>query len=117
MVETIGRGGLDLWCRCAVFLHVGNGDCLGLDPSTNLDDPAVVYLLHDGEESGQISPTFSDFLAAWEALSYIGPEFWLLDYWLDWDRGEIDCKKHKTTELRNLLAPRDETTKAEQAAP
>lgn len=105
MREIVGQEGLELWCRCAVFLHVGNGDCLGLDPTTNPDDPAVIYLLHDGEESGQISPTFSQFLLAWEELSYIGPESWLLDYWLDWDRGTIDCTKHKTAELRMLLTP------------
>lgn len=105
MRETVGQAGLELWCRCAVFLHVGNGDCLGLDPTTNPDDPAVIYLFHDGEESGQISPTFSQFLLAWEELSYIGPECWLLDYWLDWDLGTIDCTKHKTAELRRLLTP------------
>jgi hypothetical protein len=114
MLEVFGKSGMELWCRCAVFLHVGNGDCLGLDTSTNWDDPAVVYLLHDGEESGQISPTFSGFLAAWEELSYIGPEFWLLDYWLDWDRGAIDCTKHKTAELRKLLSPRDQIAAAKQ---
>jgi hypothetical protein len=111
MSETVGKQGLDLWCRCAVFLHVGNGDCLGLDPGTHPDDPAVVYLLHDGEESGQISPSFTDFLAAWEELSYIGPEFWLLDYWLDWDHGVIDVTKHKARELRELLSPRSESPK------
>lgn len=114
MLEVFGKSGMELWCRCAVFLHVGNGDCLGLDTSTNWDDPAVVYLLHDGEESGQISPTFSGFLAAWEELCYIGPEFWFLDYWLDWDRGEIDCTKHKTAELRKLLTPRETQATAEQ---
>jgi len=99
MAEALGREGMDLWSRCAIFLHVGNGDCLALDPNTNRDDPAVVYLIHDEEGSGQISPRLSDFLTAWEELSYIGPEIWLLEYWLNRDRGEIDCTKHKTAEL------------------
>ncbi len=112
MADVLGKAGLDFWCRCAVFLQVGNGDCLGLDPESGIDDPPVVYLVHDEDESSVISPSLSEFLVAWEELSYIGPEFWLLDYWVDADRGAIDTAKHKTTELRRLLTPRPTTTKA-----
>lgn len=112
MAEAFGESGLELWSRCAVFLHVGNGDCLGLDPESGSDDPPVVYLVHDDDESGVISPSLSEFLAAWQELSYIGPEFWLLDYWLDADRQGLDITKHKTEELRRLLTPRPQTTKA-----
>lgn len=112
MAECFGTAGLELWCRCAVFLQIGNGDCLGLDPESDINDPAVVYLVHDDDSSSVISPSFTEFLIAWEQLSYIGPEFWLLDYWLDADRGLIDTTKHKTDELRALLTPRPHATMA-----
>ncbi|WP_234045598.1 SMI1/KNR4 family protein [Haloferula rosea] len=112
MAAVLGKAGLELWCRCAVFLHVGNGDCLGLDPESDAEDPSVVYLVHDDDESSVISPSFSEFLAAWQELCYIGPEFWLLDYWIDGDRGVIDTTKNKTAELHRLLTRRPQTTKA-----
>ena len=106
MVETLGKEGLALLCKCAIFLWVGDGDALGLDPDTNPDDPAVIYLVHDEPESMQISPSFSEFLSEWEKLSYIGPDIGLLHYWLDSDRGALDATKHKTAQLRMLLTPR-----------
>jgi hypothetical protein len=112
MADVLGKTGLELHCRCAVFLHVGNGDCLGLDPANGADDPPVVYLVHDDDTSSVISPTFSEFLASWQELCYIGPEFWLLDYWIDRDRGVIDTTKHRTAELRRLLTPRIDKKKA-----
>jgi hypothetical protein len=106
MLGTLGRRDLDLWCRSAVFLHVGNGDCLGLDPLRNPSDPAVVYLVHDEPESGYISQSFTEFLRDWTELSFIGPELWLLDYWIDHEEGRIDTTMHKTDDLRRLLSPR-----------
>lgn len=106
MLEVLGRRDLDLWCSCALFLHVGNGDCLGLDTQKNQSDPPVVYLVHDQPESDYISPSFSQFIRDWTELSFIGPEFWLLDYWIDREKMKIDTTKHKTDELRRLLSPR-----------
>ena len=112
MRQTVGNEGLALWCNCAVFLYIGNGDCLGLDPNRCPDDPAVVYLVHDDAESGYIAGSFTSFLAAWTKLSFIGPEFWLLDYWHDPDSESIDPAKHMTSELRTLLSPRENVTRA-----
>ncbi len=103
--ETLGKFGQELWCRSAVFLHVGNGDCLGLDPESNSVDPRVAYLLHDGEETDYIADSFSEFLATWEEVSYIGPEIWLLDYWIDPATQRIDPNRYKTGTLRKLLTP------------
>jgi hypothetical protein len=103
MADTVGQEGLELWCRCAVFLQIGNGDCLALDPRRAADDPAVVYLSHDGDDSGFIAPSFTEFLHKWADLCFIGPECWLLDYWLDRDSGTLELTKHKTAELRQLL--------------
>lgn len=108
MLAVLGRRGLDLWCRSALFLPIGNGDYLGLDTQDHPEDPPVVYLVHDGPESACISRSLSDFLRDWTELSFIGPEFWLLDYWIDHQAGRLDPAKHKTAELRRLLSPRSE---------
>ncbi|HZJ14129.1 MAG TPA: hypothetical protein VFD27_03720, partial [Chthoniobacteraceae bacterium] len=112
MRKTVGDFGHALWCRAAVFLEVCNGDCLGLDIESNAADPPVAYLLHDGEESNYISRSFSEFLASWSELSFIGPEFWLLDYWADPETGMIDPRNYKTDELRSLLSPRGQQNAA-----
>lgn len=112
MGAVVGDEGLALWCNCAIFLQIRNGDCLALDPSRCPADPAVVYLVHDEAESGYISNSLTDFLTAWTKLSFIGPEHWLLDYWLDADSGSIDPAKHKTLELSKLLSPRPYTARA-----
>jgi hypothetical protein len=78
IVETFGLAGRDLWCNCAVFYWHGDGDGLGLDPRTNADDPAVVYLAHDNPDFPVLAPSFTQFLADWEALCYIKPEHWTL---------------------------------------
>ncbi|MFC0019521.1 SMI1/KNR4 family protein [Roseibacillus persicicus] len=101
---TLGKEGLSLWCRSAVILDVGNGDCLGLDIKEDYDDPPVVYLVHDDDSSSVISKSFKKFLSDWAQLSFIGPEYWLLDYWIDQD-GFIDIDKYKTSELAVLLTP------------
>ncbi len=98
-----------LWSRSVIFFRILNGDCLGLDadaPGCDPDDPPVVYLCHDTPSSGQISPSFTDFLTEWEKLSYIGPEWWLLDSWLDAGTKRISASNHLTSELRQLLSPR-----------
>ena len=100
---------LDLWGRSIIILDVGNGDCLALDaeaPGCNPDDPPVIYLVHDNSSSDQICPRFSTFLGIWEQMSYIGPEHWLLNYWLDRSSRELSVDLHRTTELRQLLTPR-----------
>lgn len=111
--ETLGRHDLALWCRCAIFLRVGDGDCLGLDPERNPTDPAVVYLMHDQPGSRYISQSFTEFVRDWTELSFIGPEVWLLDYWIiDRETGRMDTTKHKTDDLRRLLNPRSESHRA-----
>jgi hypothetical protein len=99
---------VDLWGRAIIILHVGNGDCLGLDPEApgcDPDDPPVVYLVHDDSSSDQICPRFTSFLSIWEELSYIGPENWLLDKWLDKNSKTLSAELHHTSKLRKLLTP------------
>jgi hypothetical protein len=112
MRDTVGNDGFALWCSCAVFLQVGNGDCLGFDLTRSPDDPAVAYLVHDGRDSRIISKSFTEFLDGWTLLSFIGPESWLLSYWLDAESESIDPGKHMTSELRGLLSPRMSTPTA-----
>jgi len=113
MLGPLGRRDFDRLCKSALFLHVGNGDYLGLDTEKNPSDPPVVYHMHDEPASFYLSPSFSSFLKDWTELSFIGPEFWLLDYWFvrengrnDRENGRIDTTRHKTDDLRRLLSPR-----------
>jgi hypothetical protein len=100
---------IDLWGRSIIIMHVDNGDCLGLDPEApgcDPDDPPVVYLVHDDSSSDQICPRFTTFLSIWEELSYVGPENWLLNKWLDKNSKTLSTNLHHTSELRRLLTPR-----------
>lgn len=113
ILETLGSHDLALWCRCAIFLRVGDGDCLGLDPERNPTDPAVVYLMHDQPGSSYIAQTFTEFIRDWTELSFIGPEVWLLEPWIvDRETGRMDTTKLKTDDLRRLLNPRSESHRA-----
>lgn len=95
----------ELWTRSTPFAHIANGDLLALDTQASDLDPPVVYLSHEGGSS-VISPSFTGFLRHWETMSYIGPEIWLLSYWLDNDSGFIDSNHPKSALLRRLLASR-----------
>lgn len=106
MAKLFAEKEFELWTRCAVFLHVGNGDCLGLDPEEGNDDPPVIYLFHDIDESRVISPSLSEFLIVWQELCYIGPESWLMYYWFNEKCGKLNVAEHKTEDLRKLLTPR-----------
>jgi hypothetical protein len=65
-----------LWNNSVLFEPVGNGDYLGLDVSASAHNPPVVYLAHDGGgDSCEISPSFDEFLEAWEEICYVGPGF------------------------------------------
>jgi hypothetical protein len=92
----------ELWTRSAPFSEIGNGDLLALDISEDTDDPPVVYLSHEGG-SNVIAPSFNHFLQHWEVMSYIGPEIWLLNDWIDGRSGWIDSNHQKSPLLRSLL--------------
>lgn len=114
--DDASRKDRELWTRCTPFGRIGNGDVLALDTTTGSNDPPVAYLCHDGGSS-IISPAFTDFLRAWEAISYIGPEWWLLSYWTREDTGYIDSEHPKTELLRNLLTEPPAFGVHAQAAP
>ena len=92
------------WENSIPFIPVGNGDYLALYIKSNRDNPPVVYLNHDGYGgSAFLSPTFDEFLAAWEDLGYIGG--WLLFEFVNPETGYVDPKAHprKTEILRTLM--------------
>jgi hypothetical protein len=93
----------ELWTNSSPFASIGNGDMLAFGAEASQEDPPVVYLSHDGGGSSIISPSFTEFLRHWEIMSWIGPEIWLLDYWLDPDSGHIDSAHPKSQLLRTLL--------------
>lgn len=106
MKEAIGDNAYRLWCETAVILHVGNGDLIALDQTADPVDPPVVYLSHDDDSSAVIAPSFSFFLKSWAELCFVGPEIWLLKYWLDHTTGFINPTTHMTQELQDLLGSR-----------
>ena len=86
-----------IWKRTLPFIHVANGDTVGLHITDIPDSMPVVYLSH--EEPAQVtvlSESLEQFLADWERLAYLGPEIWLLDHFLDHAQEGptgIDCEK------------------------
>ena len=99
----------EVWARSIYFFHIANGDLLGLDceaEGCDPNNPPVLYLSHETGAPLQLAPRFSEFMTQWEKLSYIGPELWLLDYWLDQEAKCLNPALHKTAALRKLLTPR-----------
>lgn len=89
------------WLSAVPFVHLKNGDYLGLDISEGGDDPPVVYLSHD-DESFALAQSFTAFLTAWEQLCYVGPEAWLLGQFIG-EEGVLDPGTGKASRLRQLL--------------
>jgi len=90
-----------LWTKSLPFASIANGDYLAVSLADGSDDPAVVYLAHEGG-SQVIAPSFTQFLAHWERLCYVGPESWLLDNFLD-ENGFINADSEQASRLRALL--------------
>jgi hypothetical protein len=90
-----------LWLESLPFAYIENGDYLAVSLADGGDDPAVVYLAHD-DASQVIAPSFTQFLAHWERLCYVGPESWLLNNFLD-GNGFINADSEQASRLRALL--------------
>lgn len=91
----------ELWTKSLPILRMENADVLALDLRTPSDDPAVIYLSHD-EDSKIIAPTFTSFLREWSRLYCVGPEFWMIEPFLD-DEGHLSAATAGAAELLNLL--------------
>jgi SMI1 / KNR4 family (SUKH-1) len=92
------------WRHAVPVIAVKNGDYIALDgagPARDASDPPVVYLSHEGE-SALLAASFTEFLATWERLCYLGPEIWLLDEFRGPD-GFIAAEGPATGKLRRLL--------------
>jgi len=96
-----------LWEAGLPFAALDNGDFLALDTRGGSPDPEVIYLCHD-DASSVVAPTFTEFLARWEKLCYIGPEHWLLDPFLGLD-GTLDAETEGAARLRELFRVRPAT--------
>jgi hypothetical protein len=93
------------WRHALPIVAVENGDYVALDgagPGRDPSDPPVLYLSHEGE-SGLLAASFTEFLAAWERLCYLGPEVWLLDVFRGPD-AFIAAEGPAVAEFRRLLA-------------
>jgi hypothetical protein len=95
-----------LWGRAFPWVAVGNGDYLGLDVQSNVADPPVVYLDHDGGGGSCIlAPCLEEFLYVWERLAYIGPIIGKLAPFRDSKTGYLSCKGAKCKDLNRLFEP------------
>lgn len=92
------------WRHALPVIAVENGDYVALDgagPARDPTDPPVIYLSHEGE-SALLAASFTEFLAAWERLCYVGPEIWLLDGFRGPD-GFIAADGAASAKLQRLL--------------
>jgi len=92
---------LAFWKQSLPIFRMRSGDYLALDGREPSDDPAVVYLSHD-DESKVIASSFTEFLAEWERLYYIGPDSSLLDEYSD-DDGLLSAENEKAQILRGAF--------------
>jgi hypothetical protein len=90
-----------LWEGGLPFAALDNGDYLALDTRGGSPDPAVLYLCHD-DASSLLARSFTEFLARWEQLCYLGPEHWLLDPFVGPD-GTLDVQTERADRLRALF--------------
>jgi hypothetical protein len=94
-----------LWLKSLPFAQIQNGDYLAVSLTDGGDDPAVIYLAHD-DASQVIAPSFTQFLAQWERLCYIGPESWLLNNFRD-ENGFVNADSEQANRLRALLGAQE----------
>jgi hypothetical protein len=66
------------WGNALPVASMPNGDYVALDLSAQSEDPPVIYLCHD-DTSLKLAGCFSDFLAHWAEIYYLGPELWLME--------------------------------------
>lgn len=88
-----------VWKQTLPFIHVRNGDVVGLQMSDTPDSMPVVYLSHEEPtEVTVLSGSLEQFLADSERLAYIGPEIWLLSHFLDEAHGGLPRINHQKAE-------------------
>jgi hypothetical protein len=91
-----------VWLRAFPFASIDNGDYLAVDPGPAGKSKHVVYLNHEGLPK-KIAPSFDAFLAAWESVYYVGPEWWLLYEFCHRETGYLHGKSRRAAQLGKLL--------------
>jgi hypothetical protein len=91
----------EIWLSTFPFMHLENGDFLGLEMQSGKDEARVLYLNHE-EESSVIAPSFQSFLYEWERLCYIEPKLSQLETYLD-QSGHLSGEGAAADSLRSRL--------------
>ena len=86
-----------------IFSSLQNGDALGLNCSNDSIDPPVVYIDHEGCSNKQLAPTLNDFLYQWQRLGYIGPEYWMIEDFIDSGMDGLNWQLGKDSEDVSIL--------------
>ncbi len=103
---------LEFWEKAVPFCRIMNGDYLALRPSQNGWE--VVYLSHE-DASETLASSLQEFLDAWEAFCYQGPESEILERIIDSSIPGVSrtlaLEDDRSQQLRNYLR---ESNKANQ---
>lgn len=69
-----------LWASTIPFAQLRNGDFIGFNKIGQ-----IVYLNHD-DESSVIANTFDEFWTTWQQIYFVGPEWWMLEPFMNEDK-------------------------------
>jgi hypothetical protein len=94
----------DDWVESLPIIAVGNGDYVALNGiiGREIDDPAVLYLSHDGDDA-VMTESFTAFLAAWEHLCYVSPDLLLQNSFFAAGYALLDPDSRRAKKLRQLF--------------
>ena len=94
----------ELWLKSFPFMRMENGDYLAV----GVNGTCVVYLAN-GDRSFVVAKTLEQFLTAWKAIGYVGPESWMLEPFLS-QKTKLLTKPRRSQAIRiaTLFAEKNE---------
>ena len=94
-----------VWHNKLGIIDVGNGDIISLDIGSNPDNPPVVYLSHDGDDSNGIilGKDFDTFLMNLIMCGGCGMEDWQMMPFISDSNNGIDPKCENAVAFRKII--------------
>jgi cell wall assembly regulator SMI1 len=80
-----------VWHNKIPFLDVPNGDTIAFDIAKGLENSAVVYLSHEGDDfhGSRLGENFIEFITRWSNLGCIGTEDWQYEPFYDSEKRKL----------------------------